>query len=133
MFSEQGFTLLEMSITILILGILAAIAVPMYLQQRVAGSDANVKTVATTTYTVADYAFTNAPATTHSIQDLMMIPNPSNVTVGLVLDSQRGPKNYCIVAYKAGSSFTAEQPLVIYKGDQVDSCPLGISATTSWR
>src|SRR3954465_7464756 len=52
--SESGFTLVELLVVMLILGLLAAIAVPAFFNQRDKANDAKAKTVAKTTQTAIE-------------------------------------------------------------------------------
>ena len=72
---EGGFTLIELLVVILIIGILAAIAIPSFLSQKSKATDSSAKELARTAYTTEEtYAtdhngeYTNSVTTLHEYE-----------------------------------------------------------------
>ena len=56
---DEGFTLIELLVVIIIIGILAAIAIPVFLNQRKKGYDAQARATCATSRTAEETYFTD--------------------------------------------------------------------------
>ncbi len=70
---EDGFTLIELLVVILIIGILAAIAIPSFLNQREKGQDSCAKSQSRTMATAMETFYTDTGGYTATIGDLNLI------------------------------------------------------------
>ena len=68
---EEGFTLIELLVVIIIIGILAAIAIPVFLNQRKKGYDAAVKSDLRNMATAEETYLTDNNTYTSVVDDLL--------------------------------------------------------------
>jgi len=105
---ESGFTLIELLVVVLIIGILAAIAIPSFLSQRQKAQDAEAKTDARTGQTAQETWFTNENSYTSNVADLQGV---EKTLTGSTLLSATGTATTFSVAAKAksGTTFTVSR------------------------
>ena len=101
---EEGFTLIELLVVIIIIGILAAIAIPVFLNQRKKGYDAQVKSDLRNAATAEETYLTDNPAGyTNTLSNLTTdgLKTSPNDTLHIAVDGANG---YCEAGNNSGSS-----------------------------
>jgi type IV pilus assembly protein PilA len=124
---EKGFTLIELLVVILIIGILAAIAIPAFLNQRGKAYDSAAKSLVKTAQTAEEtYATDNNGSYTSNMSDLTAIePTIGDTGQGATLSTVtgNGSVGYTLVATakSTGDTFT----LTSANGSVTRTCAAG--------
>jgi type IV pilus assembly protein PilA len=106
--SEKGFTLIELLVVILIIGILAAIALPAFLGQREKGQDAQAKSAVRNAASAAEAYYTDNQQYTGMDEGALIAIEPSlSDTPGAFTVDAAGDDNYALtVASSNDHTFT---------------------------
>jgi type IV pilus assembly protein PilA len=100
---EDGFTLIELLVVILIIGILAAIAIPVFLNQRQKGADASLTSDVKNVSLAQETAITGKTAGTFDKNKLN--ESVKSLSNGTIMGTWTTSKGYCVVGFNKNGTY----------------------------
>lgn len=109
---EQGFTLLEVTVVLLIVGILTAIATPNYLRAKQDTTDGTLIATMTSLNAKVGTFIATKKYVPESIAEAGA-KKPNNISAAIISDGQ----DYCLLGVIKGGTYTRSNPFVVVNGN----------------